>query len=227
MKRALVVFVLVLVSMIVARAAATGTGGDSLLPGGRVSALGGMGVDYVNVQDVVNLVNASVISGGREPEFKAAVIFFGGVVLPVSESWSCKVEYAYLLGSYSISGFFGNTEFTFISHMPSILFQYLLASEPTYTVRVGAGGGYHFGELHSRVATIEDRYSGKGLGVLLDLEGNTAFGESLFGYLGLEMRWDFVGRLTDPAGRTPGPPGSETTMHFFGAGAKFGFSYFF
>jgi len=200
---------------------------DTVLSSSRVNFSAGMGVSYVSAQDIVTLVNAAVVIGGRESEFKAAVVFFGAAAIPFSRDWVMKVEYGYLLGSYSITAFFGTSDFTFVTHMPSLIFQYILADEGVYNVRVGMGGGYHFGELTRRLSTIEDHFRGNGIGTLVDFEANTSFGDSFFGYLGGELRWNFIGSLTNGSGKSPGAVGTETTLHFFGVGAKFGFTYYF
>jgi hypothetical protein len=64
----------------------------------------------------------------------------------------------------------------------------------------------------------------------LDAEGNTALGESFYAYLGVNIRWDFIGKLTNDAGLPPynaGTTGSATTMQFFGLGARLGFTFYF
>jgi len=188
-----------------------------------------MGVSYVNPTDIVNLVNSTPGTTDRVSDFKAAVEFYGGFSLPLSEVWALRVEYAYLLGSYNVASGFGPGEYTFVTHMPSIVGQYVLVNEGVYNVRVGFGGGYHFGSLTQRIANLEDTYAGSGLGVLLDLEANTAFGDHLYGYLGALFRWEFVGGLTNENGQSPRVTtgSSATTLNFFGIGARLGFTYYF
>ena len=184
----------------------------------------GMGVSYLNPVDIVDLVNASSISGQRQPEFKAAVEFFGAVHVPLSADWAIKLDYGYLLGSYTIDGFFGASEYNFSAHMPTVVVQYSLALEPLYSVFGGIGAGYHFGRLKTSVQPFENTFTGAGPGIVGDLEANTAFGDGLFGYLGLEARWEFIGALTDSDGRSPGP--GEITLNHFGLGIRFGLSYY-
>lgn len=190
----------------------------------HVTLSAGMGVSYLNPVDLVDLVNASTVTGERQPEFKTAVVFFGDVHLPLSPDWSIKLDYGYLIGSYSIAGFFGPREYNFSAHLPTVVVQYSLALEPMYSVFAGVGAGYHFGLLKTTMQPFENTYSGAGPGILFDLEANTAFGDGLFGYIGLEGRWEFIGALTDNDGRSPGT--GETTLNHFGIGIKFGFSYY-
>ncbi|RPH36011.1 hypothetical protein EHM92_05225 [bacterium] len=198
----------------------------------RVGVAGGMGVSYMSMTDVVDLANATMGNYQRLPEFKSAAEFFGAATVPVSHDWVLKLEYAYVLASYNVSTTFGNgqAEYTAMAHLPSIIVQYVLLNEPVYNVKIGAGGGYHFGTLEAKFFTQDDRYSGTGPGLVLDAEGNTAFGESLYAYLGMNLRWDFIGELTNSMGMTPGVSGegiAATTMQFFGLGARLGFTFYF
>ncbi|MGB2958596.1 MAG: hypothetical protein WBG01_14690 [Bacteroidota bacterium] len=216
-------------------AAASPAGGSSVAQaeGGpktmRPGFSAGMGVSYVNPTDIVNLVNSTPGTLDRVSEFRAAVEFYGGFSVPLSEEWALKVEYAYLLGSYNVASAFGPAEYTYVTHMPSIIGQYVLVNEGVYNVKVGFGGGYHFGSLSQRIANLEDTYSGSGPGVLADLEANTAFGDHLYGNLGAIVRWEFVGGLTNGNGQSPRATvgSSATTLNFFGIGARLGFTYYF
>ena len=109
--------------------------------------------------------------------------------------------------------------------MPYLIVQYVLVYHETYNVKAGFGLGYHFGSYVERYYTVDATYSGSGLGAKLDIEANTAFGENLFAYLGGDLRWEFIGELTN----SQGPRGSVDlpTLHFFSIGAKLGFTYYF
>ncbi|MBP1646751.1 MAG: hypothetical protein H6Q30_196 [Bacteroidetes bacterium] len=198
----------------------------------RVGMAGGMGVSYLSMTDVVDLANATPGNYQRLPEFKSAVEFFGAATVPVSPDWVLKLEYAYILASYNVTTSFGNgqAEYTVTAHLPSLIVQYVLLNEHVYNVKVGAGAGYHFGSLDAKFFTQDDRYSGDGPGVVLDAEGNTAFGESLYAYLGVNLRWDFIGAITNDMGMPPGTAGDTITgptMQFFGLGARLGFTFYF
>ena len=193
-------------------------------PEPRIGVAIGMGVNYVNAQDVVDHIRGRVGLGQDVPEFKSAVDFFGAMSFPLSHEWILKFEYAYLLGTYNVAGFFGPTEFSFSAHMPTIIGQYVLAEEGSYNIKAGAGIGYHFGVLTESMGTFEDKLTGRGLGSLVELEANTAFSDDFYGYIGANLRWEFIGDLTSST-RT-GSAGSVPTLHFFGIGARFGFAYY-
>jgi len=195
----------------------------------RIGLSAGMGVDYVNAQDIVNLVNSSGLVYDQLSDFKAGVEFFGSASVPINEQWGIKAEYAYLLASYNPSSAYGPAEITMVGHLPTLIVQYYLWQEALYNLKLGVGAGYHVGILTEIAGQVNTSYTAKGLGTILDIEGNTALGEHLFAYLGVFARWDFMGTLKDEYGRTPAGLNetSPPTFHFFGVGARLGFTYYF
>ena len=186
----------------------------------RISA--GMGVSAVNAQDLVVFIRT--LTRVEVSDFKSGVEFFGAAAVPLGGDWSLKLEYAYLLGTYNVGGAFGAGEFTFRGHLPTLIAQYTLVEEPTYAVRAGGGIGYHAGSLSARYATFTNEFSAGGPGAKLELEATTAFSREVSAYLGADFRWDFIGDLKSDEGN--GPPGlASTSLHFFSAGAKLGFTY--
>jgi hypothetical protein len=190
----------------------------------RYAFSAGMGVEYLNAPDVVDYVNAAAAGLGatqRLPDFKAGVQFFGAFAVPLSADWVLKVEYAYLLMSYTPE-VIGPSDFTLVAHLPSAILQYAVLDENLYDLKVGAGVGYHFATLSTTYSTVDARFKGDGVGVIVDLEANTAFGESLFAYLGGDMRLEFIGAL-----RSSPPQRLQPGLNTFSIGARFGFSYYF
>ena len=195
----------------------------------RISVSAGMGVSYVSAEDIVNLVNSRGLGTEKVADFKAGADFFGALGIPLNSDWSLKLEYSYLLYSYNPTGTLVPAEFTVSAHLPMILVQYTLTDAGTYNVKLGAGAGYHIGYLSEKAGSVEDRYTGKGFGTAVDLEANTAFSDDFFGYLGGNIRWEFIGRLTNDAGRSAYLVANspEPTLHFFSVGARLGFTFYF
>ena len=196
----------------------------------RFGISAGMGVGYIDATDVVNVVNQDVISSERVAQFHAGVEFFGSALIPVSEDYGVKLDYGYLLFSYSGTTLYGVPgEFTVTAHLPSLVFQYVLVDERYYDVKIGAGGGYHFGRFIRNIGLGDEHYSASGPGFLFDVEGSSALGEHLFAHLGANLRWEAMGSLTNTSGAGPvvtvGKP--ATTLHFFSLGARIGLSYYF
>jgi len=195
----------------------------------RPSLSAGLGVIYMSARDVVDLVNATALPSERVAQFRAAAEFFGAGSYPLSAEWILKLEYAFLSGSFTATGALGPAEFGVTAHMPSLIVQYVLADREVYSFRLGAGAGYCVGTLSEKYLTLDDRFSGSGPGVLLELEANTAFGDHLYAYLGGNLRWSFIGELSNAAGVRPvrRADGSGATLNFFGAAARLGLSYIF
>lgn len=189
----------------------------------RIGISAGMGVNIHNAQDLVQSINV-IRLGGRVDDFKSAVEFFGAVAVPFSRDWVAKAEFAYMLSSYNLSAVYGNTEVTYVVLMPTLIAQYILFEAPHYNLKVGIGAGYHFGSYEDRF--FGSRYSARGIGTLVELEGNTALGEDLFAHLGVQTRWDFIGNLTNDQGKSP-LGATQTNLHFFSLGARLGMTYYF
>jgi hypothetical protein len=229
MKRIAVSVLFILVS---AEVLANETPADSQLSS-RIALSGGMGVEYVSAAEIVDYVNARAVAAGatqRVSVFKAGVGFFGSLAYPVSMDLVLKAEYVYFLGSYNPEIPYVPSEFTLTAHMPSIILQYVLWDKQFYNIKVGGGLGYHFISLSEKYFTVDDELTGKGLGALIDLEANTAFGDHLFAYLGGNLRFEFIGKLKNNA------LASQTsqygvvalpTANMFSIGARLGFSYYF
>lgn len=195
----------------------------------RSALAAGMGVSYVFPRDLVDLINATAGAAERVPQFRAFGEFFGALSVPVSADWILKLEYAYLTGTYSVSSLYGPADFGVTAHLPSVIVQYVVTERGVYDLKIGVGGGYHIGVLAEKFLTIDDRYTGTGPGFVAEVEGNTAFGEHLFAFLGVNLRWSFIGELGNRAGVSPGHAGGGggTTLALFGAGARLGMSYHF
>jgi hypothetical protein len=218
---------LLFVPMLVTTAHAMDPDTSYVLP---VTVSAGMGANYQNPRDVVEMINGTYRPSSRVAEFVVAVDFFGALNVPLSADWVAKFEYAYLLATTNVSSsMFGASEFTMSIHMPTVFLQYVLFATPLYSLKAGAGAGFHFGELEVRYWGLSDTYSATGPAMAFDLEGETAFSEHVFIYLGANVRWSFVGELKNEAGRVVGVSvrGDTAGLHQFGIGARLGFSYQF
>jgi hypothetical protein len=198
--------------------------GQTMRPG--IAA--GMGVTYRSAADIVALVNSTQSALERVGEFRAGAEFFAAFSMPLDESWVLKMDYAYQIASMNVATQLETAQFTITQHCPTLVLQYVLHHEETYNVKAGAGAGYHFGRLAEKFFTIDNTYSAHGPALLVELEGNTAFGEHLYATLGLSAGWSLLGALKDDAGRAPGfqSTGESVTMNSFGVGVRLGFMYY-
>lgn len=195
------------------------------LPRGLQFAISaGMGVNYVNPGDVVDMINGTYKPSQRVDQFHAGADFFGSLRVQLSDRWAITAEYAYLLNSYNIESGFGPGEFTMTMHMPTLLAHYLFVTEPFYDLGIGAGIGYHFGTLSIKYSSIDEPYTGSGPAMVMALTGNTALSERVFVHLAGNLRWEFLGDVRNAAGKSPGvnAQGSPVTLSGFSAGVRIG-----
>lgn len=198
-------------------------------PGRRdntVALFGGMGVAMVNAPEVVEYINSNAAYGQTVDDFATAADFFGGVEIPIGEEWGLKVEYSYLLKSYHFRLQTGGTQELFYSvHAPSVLVQRIFSGEG-YFVKMGGGGGYHFGtasQTFSMYGTFAD-FSSTGVGMKAEIIGQTAFDRNFYGYIGGHLGWEFQGILSQ-SGTALSSFGTKQLRYFF-AGLRFGVTYY-
>lgn len=203
-----------------------GQTGDPRSRGG-VSA--GMGVNYMKRTDLVNLVNMTPGALERVADFKTGAEFFGVVLLPVAGHWMVKLDYSYQIASYNVQSSSGTAEYTLVGHAPSAILQYVLTDQGLFNLKVGAGGGPHFGTLEERFLYIDDSFRASGWGAVLEFEGNTALGDDLFVHLSAGARTESFGSLENDFGKSPGgtASGGEVTLTGFGCFFRLGLSYYF
>jgi hypothetical protein len=187
-----------------------------------------MGVTYRSAADVVTVVNRTQGALARVPQFSAGVEFFASASYPLDESWVLQVDYGYQITSLNIASVLETAQFTLTQHCPTLVIQYVLTNQGLFNVKAGAGLGYHFGRLAEKFLYIDDTFSARGPAFLAELEGNTAFGDHLYAYLGVNAGWSLIGSLRDAAGRSPGvsSTGEPATLNSFGVGARLGFTYY-
>lgn len=188
----------------------------------------GMGVSYINTPSIVDYLNMYTSQADRVADFTPAVEFFAAPEISLGSSFILKLEYAYLLKSYSLGELGGTYSFDYSAHMPTLVLDYLLEGDKFY-VKAGGGIGYHFGRFSYLFpnSSTEARFTGNGVGFKLELIGNTAFGESLYGLIGGDLRLDFIGALKDASGKGPVGAIDPVKLHFASAGIKFGLVYYF
>src|SRR5882762_9139088 len=62
----------------------------------------GIGVTLIVATDVVDYINLQYSPAQHLDDFATAAEFYGAGEMQLSEAWGVKVEYAYLLNSYSL-----------------------------------------------------------------------------------------------------------------------------
>lgn len=195
----------------------------------RPALSAGLGVEYVKATDLVNFVNATPGAVSKESEFTTLAEFAGGVMVPLADPWVLRLDYGYLIGSLTVDAQFGPADYSLALHTPTLVAQYVFADEGLYNALGGIGVGYHVGSVKLSQYGTEVSYSASGPGLLVLLEGNTAFGEHLFAHFSVLARWEFIGELESAQGQNAGAGAGSTgaTLNMFGVGARLGFTYYF
>jgi len=228
--RKLLSYCLLLLLMIAAQDIRSDDIEDSVILQYRYGIGGGMGVSAISVNEVVSYLNLLYIPdvSSRISEFNSAIEFFGSYDLFLSSNLATGFEYSYLLGSHNISTGFGSNDFTYTYHLPLVLGHYILSGSE-YFFKFGGGLGYIFARFKEDLAALPEAivYSGGGIGGKAQAVGHTPFGDDLFGYIGVEMRFAFPGSVTDDEGRTLTDGRDNVSLNFFSFGVKFGLMYYF
>ena len=189
-----------------------------------IAVFGGMGVHMVSASDVVNYINSVSTFAQRVDDFGVAVDFFGGVEFPIDTEWGLKLEHSYLFKSYSfVEQTNGSTyEIFYATQSPSVIIQKVIVGKG-YFVKFGAGGGYHFGMLTQKVSTFgtTTKYSTNSIGVKIEIVGQTAFDDNVYGYVGGSLGWERdINKFTMPNSSKP------LSLNYFHAGIRFGMNYY-
>ncbi|MBI2429190.1 MAG: hypothetical protein HYV29_10435 [Ignavibacteriales bacterium] len=191
-----------------------------------IAIVAGMGVDLVNAPEIVEYVNSTAAYGQTVDDFATAVDFFGGVEFPVGKEWGIKVEHMYLFKSYNFLSRSGAThDFFYAVHAPSLLIQKVVGGEG-YFVKMGAGGGYHFGRATETISTFGTSrdYTASGVGLKAEIVGQTAFDENFFGYIGGQLGWEWLGKFLGTDATISLVKTKE--LRYFYAGLRFGVTYY-
>lgn len=202
---------------------------DGSIGSKSVGITAGLGLSVVKVSDIVDYINLRYAPLSKLDDFTSAPEFFGGVEIRMSDAWGLKLEYAYLFKSYNLGQALTSADvISYGVHMPTVLIQHLMYGEG-YAVKVGGGLGYHLASLSEDYSLYGNRrYNSTGIGFKVELEGNTAFDDHLFGYIVIDMRENIMNEFKDSLGGTMSIPlkASNVRLNLFSLGLKFGFIYY-
>jgi hypothetical protein len=194
-----------------------------------VSINGGLGVTLINASDIVDYINLTYQPSSKLDDFSVAAEFFGAGEVRVSDSWGVKLEYSYLLKSYTVPQQFGaDYTFSYGIHMPVAMAQYIVAGRG-YAFKFGGGAGYHIANFTQEASVfVSDTYTSKGVGIKLEAEGNTEFDEHLYGLISVDARDAIMGEFKSQGNQKLVIPvtNKNAGMNFFSLGLKFGLVYY-
>lgn len=197
--------------------------------GYRFGIGGGMGISAVSLNDLTSYLNFIHVPNidNRISEFNSAVEFFGSFDFLYHADYAAGFEYSYLLGSHTIATGFGSNFFSYSYHMPLLLGHYLVTGSD-YFFKFGGGLGYFLSRYKEDHTDYTEPliYTGAGIGGKIQAVGHTPFGDNLFGYIGLEMRFAFPGAVIDNDGNKLNDGREDVSLNFFSFGLKFGLMFY-
>jgi len=190
---------------------------------------GGMGVHGMLGGGLVEYINASSGFGDETSPAGVSVDFFGGLEADVTDTWGVRAEYAYHFKSYTFRAPSGALHDLFASvRMPTLFVQRNWRGKG-YRFTLGAGIGYHAGEVEQTVSTfgMTTVYSAAGPAAAVEATGQTAFDEHLYGYISLRAGHEFIGAVTDGSGAElkNALRGTKATLGITYGGVRFGLMY--
>lgn len=189
----------------------------------------GMGVNIIRAEGIVEYINLRALSSERVDDWGTAVEFFGGVEFPLTKEWGLKFEHAYLFKTYNVlltSG--GGMTMSYAVQAPSLLVQRVYSGKG-YFAKISLGGGYHFANAEQTYSlfSTQESSTAQGLGVKVEVNGQTAFDEHLFGYISGTLGAEFLGKLQNNSGTAISFAGTTASLNALYAGVRFGLLYYF
>lgn len=189
-----------------------------------------MGLDFKSAssyRDYINNINYNYGSGGKEiSSFSSAVNFSGEVGYQLSKTFQLGLEYSILIDSYNSSvGNGGVYEISYYINRPSLLGYYVLKGEG-YKFKFGGGIGIRLASLTEKIISSID-YNASGFGVLLKAEGNTLLSDNLYALIGVDLRYDMTGELSNANNQKIVNKGINENLNLnsIGVGIKIGIAY--
>ncbi len=200
----------------------------------RLSAYGGIGIDYYRANSITNFLNTNGIGSVTPGAFTSSVQFLVGAGYAVTTNWEVGIEYAYMINSFSGNNPLGSQQVSLSYSLPSITVRRLIR-EDGYSLRFGGAFGYHFGSMSvsTPYSSQAQDFSATGFGLKLDGSLDTKLDEKLYARIGAQAFAEFIGQPKAANGTlltyTDYNSGSQTpvNMDFIGVGVSLGLVYYF
>lgn len=185
-----------------------------------------MGLDFYSAPPLRDYINSS-FPANQISTFKSAVAFTGEADYSLTNTFQIGVEYNILLDSYnSPVGPGGIYELSYTEHRPSALAYYVIPGQG-YQFKFGGGFGYRYVSLTEKIFSSTN-YSSSGFGVVLKAEGLTLLGGNFYANVGVQLRYDFPGELSNNGTYIVNNYNNERlTLNSLGVGIKLGVAYLF
>jgi len=198
-----------------------------IIPGyAQIKISAGMGIDLVHTSSLEDYINRNFYDPKNEIKtFNKSLSLFGEVDYSVSEKYQLGIELNYSYFLYNSSKF-NSYELVYSVYKPTLILYYVLPGNG-YEIKFGAGLGYRYLSLKERIYST-DKYNSSGIGILTKAVGNTALGDNFYGYISVDMRYDYLGEPDGKSGKIKNNSTKETlNLNKLSFGIKLGVSYFF
>lgn len=195
----------------------------------QYSVRGGMGIDLISSQNVVDYVNYFATPGNLLGNFNTAVSFSAEGDYFVKNNFQIGVEVAYMLNSYTYLMTDGKFELSYHVIMPTFVGYYVIPGSG-YNFKFGGGAGIRLLGVSQTIppTTVATDYSSIGFGLLLCAEGNTLLSGNLYANVGATIRYDFNGSPKNGSGYIVDKQYNEKiSFNSLSVGLRLGVSYYF
>jgi len=162
---------------------------------------GSMGLNIVSMPDLKDYLNTNFFIGNdRLSDFTPAVETGIEVGYQLEEHFqvACELSYEYNSFSYPVI----NSSFAYNLLQPSLLGYYTVNGKG-YQFKFGGGIGprFIFASEPSIYTTALLKYTSTGYGLVGKIDGITSLGGNYFAYIGVELRYNNNGNLSDANGK--------------------------
>ena len=158
-----------------------------------------MGLDFISApsyRDYINY-NHATTSADLLSTFKSSPCFGGEVDYKLSTNFAIGLEYNFQIDSYNTNnGSGGSYQISYNLERPSLLAYYVIPGEG-YQFKFGGGAGLRYVSLSETISGTTN-YTATGVGFLIKTEGNTKLSEHFYALIGVNIRYDITGKLTNP-----------------------------
>jgi len=163
---------------------------------------GSMGLNVVSMPDLKDYLNTNYFLGNdRLSEFTPSVETGIEVGYQLENNFQIAGEFSYEYGSYSYTVLSTST-FSYNLLQPS-LFGYYTINGKGFQFKFGGGIGPRFvfaSELSPYTKDIL-KYKSTGYGIVGKVDGITSLGGNYFAYVGVDLRYNNNGKLSDAGGK--------------------------
>lgn len=191
----------------------------------RLSIYAGMGLAYTVSSSYNDYIRYQIFGGAHDSvsSISGGLEFFGGLEYVFSKTLSLRLDYSYFFKSKTYYNPLAVEHFYFI-HQPYLVGSYILAGNG-YKIKIGAGIGYHFGQLQTGLTgQSSTSYNSSGLAVKGEGLISVKISKKMETYVSGFVFGQFMSSLKDSNGNILkyGLTGNNVNLSGYGIGVRLG-----